>query len=283
MALSHNQHHNQHDHPHQNPLWRLAGVSFGYNGRTLFEGLDLTIRPGRCHGLLGPNGSGKSTLLDLLGGLVPPQQGTILYRDQTLSLWRPRQLAVRLALVPQDFTLHFDFTTREVVAMGRHPHLHRFAAMSADEQRLIDGVMAELGIAHLAGRPVTRLSGGEKQRVAVARALVQEPEALLLDEATSNLDVYHSLEILRILRRRIENGLTVVAAIHDLNFAAAFCDDLIFLKEGRIVFQGSTADTLTPEVISRVYGVEAQVRPDGFNGCRQVSYRLAEVAEDMAA
>lgn len=260
------------------PLWELSGVVFGYGESPLFNGLDLTIGQGVGYGLLGPNGSGKSTLLDLLCGLSRPRQGTIRYRGQPLEAWRPRQLAVRLALVPQDFTLRFDFTAREVVAMGRHPHLHRFAAMDAAEHRLVDEIMAELGIAHLAGRPVTRLSGGEKQRVAVARALVQEPEALLLDEATSNLDVYHALEILRILRRRIEGGLTVLAAIHDLNFAAAFCDELIFLKGGRIALRGRTELTLTPEVINQVYGVKATVREDELTGCRQVSFRLAETA-----
>jgi iron complex transport system ATP-binding protein len=179
-----------------------------------------------------------------------------------------------LALVPQDFIVRFDFMVRELVAMGRHPHLHRFGVPSPAEEEMIDRVMVELSIDKLADRPVTRLSGGEKQRTVVARALVQQPQALLLDEATSNLDIYHSLEILQILRRRIDKGLTVVAAIHDLNFAAAFCDELIFLNGGRVAFQGKTDEVLKPEIIETVYGVSVQVRRDDFSNCQQISYRF---------
>jgi iron complex transport system ATP-binding protein len=133
-----------------------------------------------------------------------------------------------------------------------------------------------MGIAEFAVRSVTRLSGGEKQRVAVARALVQAPEVLLLDEATSNLDIYHSLSILGLIRRRVQNqGLTVIAAIHDLNLAAYFCDELVFLKNGQVVCQGATDEVLRPDIIREVYGVEAQVREDVFSGCQQVSYRGA--------
>ena len=137
--------------------------------------------------------------------------------------------------------------------------------------------MDELGIAALADRPVTRLSGGEKQRVAVARALAQDPEVLLLDEATSNLDIFHSLSILDTIGRRMrEQGLTVVTALHDLNLATFFCDHLIFLKQGRLVCQGPLDKVLRTDIIHRVYGVEAQIRDDAFSGSKQVSYRLSK-------
>jgi iron complex transport system ATP-binding protein len=256
-------------------LWQLEQVSFAHGSRKILDAISLKIRAGRWCGILGPNGSGKTTLLDLLCGLLTPDSGTVVYRELPLKQWSRRQLARRVALVPQDFAVRFDFSVREVVEMGRHPHLGRLASMTERDYTLVDAVMAEMGVAELANRPVTQLSGGEKQRVAAARALAQEPEALLLDEATSNLDIHHSLAILSLLRRRVrEQGLTVVSSLHDLNLAGFFCDELIFLKNGQLVCQGETSTVLCPEVIREVYGVEAQVRQDDFTGCLQVSCKL---------
>lgn len=260
---------------HPGILWSLAGVNFSYNSTPVLRDISLELRRGCCYGILGPNGSGKTTLLDLLGGLQAPQSGSIAFQGRPLHAWPKKQLARLLALVPQDFMVRFGFSVREVVEMGLHPHLHRFAAPNAAEQALIDEVLEVTGIAALANRPVTRLSGGEKQRVAVARALAQKPAVLLLDEATSNLDIHHSLEILHLIRERFDQqGMQVVAVMHDLNLAAFFCDQLIFLKEGRIVCQGQTNEVLTPENIEAVYGVEAEVTANSFTNSRQVSFRL---------
>jgi iron complex transport system ATP-binding protein len=259
----------------QDILWRLTDVAFGYNGTSVLETINLELRRGYSYGILGPNGSGKTTLLDLMGGLLTPDRGTIDFLDQPLPSWTKKKLAQKLALVPQEFTVRFGYPVREVVEMGLHPHLHRFAAPSELDQTIIDEALRLTGISHLAKRPVTRLSGGEKQRVAVARALAQKPQVLLLDEATSNLDIHHSLEILHLIRSRFEKqGLQVVAVMHDLNLASFFCDQLIFLKQGKIICQGPTREVLTPENIKQVYGVEAEVRPNPFTNCRQVSFRL---------
>ncbi len=256
-------------------LWQLDRVDFSYREQPVLKDVDLTFSSGKCYGILGPNGSGKTTLLDLLCGLSIPDKGIIHYRETLLRDWPSRRLARRVALVPQDFIVRFGFSVRDVVEMGRHPHLGRFAALTEQDYKLVDAVIEEMGVASLAERSVTRLSGGEKQRVAVARALVQNPEVLLLDEATSNLDIYHSLSILGLIRRRVrELGLTVVAAIHDLNLAAYFCDELVFLKNGRLICQGKTREVLRPDVIRQVYGVEALVGEDAFSGCKQVSYKL---------
>ncbi len=256
-------------------LWRLSGVRFGFNGSPVLDEINLELKSGHCYGILGPNGSGKTTLLDLMAGLLHPSEGRIDFLGQPLRDWPKKHLARQLALVPQDFMVRFGYPVREVVEMGLHPHLHRFASPSGDEQDLIDQALELTGISHLANRPVTRLSGGEKQRVAVARALAQKPQVLLLDEATSNLDIHHSLEILHLIRSRFENqGLQVVSVMHDLNLASFFCDRLIFLKRGKIICQGPTDEVLTPENIAEVYGVEAEVRPNAFTNCRQVSFRL---------
>ncbi|WP_446009937.1 ABC transporter ATP-binding protein [Candidatus Electrothrix sp.] len=256
-------------------LWQLDQVDFAYKNQPVLAEIQLALSAGKCYGILGPNGSGKTTLLDLLCGLSPPDKGDLLYRGTPLYQWQKRELAKRVAQVPQDFQVRFGFSVREVVEMGRHPHLGRFASLTSQGHALVDAVMEEMGVAGFASRSVTRLSGGEKQRVAVARALVQDPEVLLLDEATSNLDIYHSLSILALIRRRVvEQSLTVVAAIHDLNLATYFCDELIFLKNGQIICQGPTDQVLRPDIIQKVYGVEAQVRKDAFSACNQVSYRL---------
>lgn len=256
-------------------LWSLQDVQFSYGGVPVLRDISLELRQGCCYGILGPNGSGKTTLLDLLNGLLSPQTGTVHFMGLPIRSWSKKQLAQRMALVPQDFMVRFGFSVREVVEMGLHPHLHRFASPGPDDIALIDEVLAVTGIAHLEQRSVTRLSGGEKQRVAVARALAQKPAVLLLDEATSNLDIHHSLEILHLIRSRFEQGhLQVVAVMHDLNLAAFFCDELIFLKEGRVVRQGKTEQVLTPEIIATVYGVEAEVTSSTFTNCQQVRFRL---------
>jgi iron complex transport system ATP-binding protein len=258
-------------------LWQLEGVCFAYGDKQVLGAIDLNLQAGHCYGILGANGSGKTTLLDLLCGLLHPAQGEIVFADQPLSCWRGRELARRVALVPQDFFVRFGFTVREVVEMGRHPHLPRFGGLSSEDYLLVDQVMEELEIADMASRQVTRLSGGEKQRVAVARALAQNPEVLVLDEATSNLDVFHSLSILGAIRKRVESGtLSVVAVIHDLNLAAFFCDQLLFLCKGRLLYQGATNEVLRAGIIRDVYGVDAEVRDDSFAGCRQVSYRFPQ-------
>ncbi len=256
-------------------LWSLEQVCFGYGEKEVLGPLDLSLRAGHFYGILGPNGSGKTTLLDLLCRLLRPAGGAIVFGGRPLDSWNGRELAQRLALVPQDFSVRFGFTVREVVEMGRHPHLPRFSGLSRQDYQLVDQVMEELAITALGSRPVTRLSGGEKQRVAVARALAQNPEVLVLDEATSNLDIYHSLSILEAIRRRVNKGkLTVVAAIHDLNLAGFFCDRMIFLRHGALLHQGRVTDVLESSIIREVYGVEAEVRRDCFSGCQQVSYRL---------
>ncbi|MDR2549712.1 MAG: ABC transporter ATP-binding protein [Desulfobulbus sp.] len=256
-------------------LWSLREVHFSYSDTPVLRDIDLELRCGRCTGILGPNGSGKTTLLDLLAGLQTPQSGTIEFQGRPMAAWPKKHLARLLALVPQDFMVRFGFSVREVVEMGLHPHLHRFATPSGADRSLIDQALAVTGIAPLADRPVTRLSGGEKQRVAVARALAQRPTVLLLDEATSNLDIHHSLELLHLIRDRFERqDMQVVAVMHDLNLAAFFCDHLIFLKEGRVICQGPTDEVLTPATINAVYGVEAEVTANAFTRCRQVSFRL---------
>jgi len=250
------------------------GLSFGYPGaQLLFQDLTLAFPRGAFTAVVGPNGSGKSTLLHLLTGAVRPSTGRVRVLGADLSSLAGRELARRVAVVPQDFFIHFPFTTREVVMMGRHAHVGRFGSPGAADFEAVDRALAELGLEDMAEAPVTRLSGGERQRVVVARALAQATPVLLLDEATSNLDIHHALDILGRIRRRVrEEGTTVIAVMHDLNLAAAYADRCAFLNRGRVAEEGTTGDVFRADAIRRVFGVDARVTRDPGNGALQATF-----------
>ncbi len=265
----------------QDTVWRLSQVSFRYgNGPDILKCVDLELTRGKVYGILGPNGSGKTTLLYLLCGLNTPTTGKVEFLGAGIDRYTKRDIAKRVAMVPQDFQMRFAFTVRQAVEMGRHPHTPRFSSLSQKETRLVQDVMQELDILALSDRPVTMLSGGEKQRVAAARALVQAGDALLLDEATSNLDIFHSLSILSVVRKRaVDHNLTVVAAVHDINLATLFCDQFIFLHNGEVAAQGPPAHILTHDLLQKIYGVEAKVRYDEFTSAPTVSFRMKDWLE----
>ncbi|OKY76389.1 MAG: iron ABC transporter [Desulfobulbaceae bacterium DB1] len=255
-------------------IFALAGAGFAYDSALVLAGLDFSLRPGLFYGVVGPNGSGKTTLLDLLAGCKRPSAGQVSYLGQPVAAYRRRELARQIALVPQDFAVDFAFTVEEVVMMGRHPHIRRFAGPTAQDWRLVDEAMQTIGIDHCRYRQVNELSGGEKQRVVLARALAQDTPVLLLDEATSSLDVQHTLQIFNVARLLVRREQrTVIAVIHNLNLAAAYCDEILFMKDGRMVHSGATERIMEPGIIKEVFGVESEVRLDPFNNVRQVSYR----------
>jgi len=247
----------------QSPLFSMDCAMFNYGSTVVFDGLSFTLEAGRFYGLIGPNGSGKSTLIDLLMGIKPLSGGRISYKSRPLQSYARKDLARRLALVPQQITVGFDFSVYDLVLMGRHPYIRRFSAPTARDLQLVDEALGLMDILHLRRRSVATLSGGEKQRVIVARALAQETETIMLDEATSSLDIKHTIEIMRVLRRKVqESKLTVLAAIHDLNLAAAFCEELLVLKKGRLHTMGETGDILTSALLSEVFSVQGTVLRD---------------------
>lgn len=267
-------------------MWQARKLWFRYreDAPWTIEDFNLEIRPGTFTAILGPNGCGKTTLLDLLSGAFSPSRGEIVFEGRPLSRWNNRELSRRIALVPQDFSMRFAFTCRQVVEMGRFPFVKRLGGLTGADHEVVEKVMDELDILHMAETPVTMLSGGELQRVAVARALAQTPAALLLDEATSNLDIFHSLSIMSAIRTKMrEEGLTVVAAIHDINLAAAFCGRAAFMDKGRLRAAGTRDELLEPALISEVYGVDAAVCRDGFDCGLQISFRLPRNAEAQNA
>jgi iron complex transport system ATP-binding protein len=216
---------------------------------------------GSLTGLLGPNGSGKTTLLRILAGTLPPDRGTVLLDDAPLARLSRRDIARRIAVVPQETHPAFDYTVLEMTLMGRHPHLGPFALEGPRDLAIAREALGATGTAHLAERSYMTLSGGEKQRVVIAAALAQSPDALLLDEPTASLDLGYQLEIATLLSRLTrERGVTMVLATHDLGLASAVCDRIVLLREGRVLAQGPTADTLTAAAVRETYDVDADVR-----------------------
>jgi iron complex transport system ATP-binding protein len=241
-------------------------VSFSYArgrgvARLVVDGVSLEVERGRMAGLLGPNGSGKTTLLRLITRLVAPLTGDIWIDGRSITEFTRRDLARRLAVVPQETHTTFDFSVIDMVLMGRYAHLGPFELEGAADQAIARAALDATGTSALASRSFVSLSGGEKQRVIIASALAQAADLLLLDEPTAALDLAYQFEIAALLRRlNAERGTTMLISTHDLNLAAAVCDRIILLKEGRILAQGPTGDTLTADNIRRLYGVEAEVQ-----------------------
>lgn len=242
-------------------LLAVRAVHFAYpDGPAVLAGVDFSVAAGELFGVVGPNGSGKSTLLSLCCGLLTPQAGRIEVLGRPTSQWSRRALSRRVALVPQGTTASFPFTVLEMVLMGRAPHLGPLAFEGTEDLEAAQRAMHATGIAHLGARPLGQISGGERQRVLIARALAQSPELLVCDEPTAHLDLRHRTNLLDLLRVRTrEDGLGVVVVFHDLNLAAVYCDRLLLLDAGKIRSLGSVDEVLSEEHLQGVYGVELSV------------------------
>ena len=227
-------------------------------GREVLRGLDCTAQPGELTAVIGPNGAGKTTLLKALAGLIAPAAGTALLDGRSIDGWAPSELARSLAYLPQERLVHWALAVRAVVELGRLPYRSLGAGESAADRAAIAAALAAMDVAHLAGRPVSELSGGERARVLVARALAQEPRALLADEPAAGLDPAHQLGLFRHLAALAAGGRTVIVALHDLSLAARFCHSIVLVHEGRAIAAGAPRDVLTPEHLAAAYGIRAR-------------------------
>lgn len=235
-------------------IYTLRQVSFRYESEWVLNGIDLTIDRGEVLGLIGPNGSGKTTLLKILGRHRKPETGTVWLESENLSSIPLHGLALRVSMVPQELPVAFPYTVLEMVLMGRYPHMKGWAFESAEDHRIARSAMERMGVGSFAHRQFTELSGGEKQRVIIARALAQQAEVLLLDEPATFLDLHHQAGIYRLLGELSrQDRMTVVVVLHDLTMASQLCRRLLLLNEGRVFRLGTPSEVLTEEVIDEVY------------------------------
>ena len=226
---------------------------------TALSAVSLAVDEGQFIGLIGPNGSGKTTLIRAIAGILEPDHGRIEVAGNTVSGASSRSISRSIAVVPQDTALTFDFSVREIVAMGRTPYVSRLGRAERSDREVVDRALERTAVIDLADRSINDVSGGERQRVLLARALAQDTPVLLLDEPTANLDINHQIRTLELIRELADDGKTVVAAIHDLNLAAHYSDELVLLGEGQHIASGPPRDVLTEAHLESVFGTRAVV------------------------
>ncbi len=254
----------------------VNNIDFAYERTSILKDINCSFVSGKFYSIIGPNGSGKTTLLDLVSGFLQPQSGSIDLDSENISSFRKAELAKQISLVSQDYGINFPFSVKEVVMMGRHPHIPRFSQPTKEDNEIVKNILSICEIEHLRKRKITELSGGERQRSVFARALVQDTPILLLDEAFSNMDINHTLQMLNLVKRSvIEKNKIVISVFHDLNLASSWSDELIMLKKGRIRAVGETQEVLTIKKIKEVFNVNSYVEFNQKIQAKQVCYPKA--------
>lgn len=240
---------------------KQLGFSYEPNGSNpVLQGIDLTIAPNSFVSIIGPNGSGKSTLLKHIAKLIPAKANCITINGRDINQYSIKQLAKVNALVPQQNHFEYNFTAFEVVMMGRHPHVDSLRGESKKDIAIVEEAMRQTDTHRFKDRPINALSGGERQRVILARAIVQDAQIMLLDEPISFLDIHHQIDIVKRIRDHAKaSHKTVIAVLHDLNFALKFSDQIILLHEGMIISQGKAEDVLTANNIKKAYGIDVEL------------------------
>lgn len=246
-------------------LLTVKKLNHVYGGFQALEDVTFNLEEGDFLGLLGPNGSGKTTLIHCLCGLMNPTSGTVNLDGAKLELMDRKEIARKVSLVPQSNMIPFDFSVQEIIMMGRNPYLGRYGLEGKNDREIVHSVIKEIGIDHLAQRSARTLSGGELQKVILARALAQSTRLMLLDEPTVHLDVKNQIEIMELLKRfNEERGITILTVLHDLNLAAQYCKRLILMKQGRIIDIGSPREVLNTSNIREAYNIEVIVKEHPF-------------------
>lgn len=249
----------------------IVELQFGYDQNPTLKGVNLTLEEAKLTVVLGPNGSGKTTLVKLMSKMMTPDSGHIYLNLSDLTAMTQKEISRSLAVVPQNTAVEFDFTVKEIVAMGRYPHLKRFESEGAADWRIVDEAMAATDVLQFKDRSIHALSGGEIQRVIIARALAQKPKILILDEPISHLDIQHQIELLKLVKHLAsQQHITVVMILHDLNFAMAFADHVIVMHDGKIAAEGSPESVLRPELIKNVYGVDTCMIKNPITGTAHI-------------
>ncbi|MFC1860578.1 ABC transporter ATP-binding protein [Chloroflexota bacterium] len=244
----------------------LRNVTLAYGERMVLNGITFGVKGGEFLGIVGPNGCGKSTTIKGITKVIPLKKGSVHLDNKTITAMSQDELARLIAVVPQHTSIPEAFTAFEVVLMGRTPHLGFLRYEGQSDINIATKAMEMTDTWHLAGRRVGELSGGEKQRLTIARALTQQPEVVLLDEPTSHLDINYQIETLELMSSLCQReGLAVLAALHDLNLAAQYCDRIIMLKEGVIYAEGNASDVITAANVREVYGADVHISSHPIN------------------
>ncbi|MYR08351.1 ATP-binding cassette domain-containing protein [Gordonia sp. SID5947] len=250
---------------------RASGLQVGYDDRVIISDLDIAIPDQEITTIIGPNGCGKSTLLRALSRLLPPRSGTVYLDDEDINRMRPRDVARRLGLLPQNPVAPEGLTVEDLIARGRHPHQRWYQQASAADEAAVALAMEQTATTELADRPVDALSGGQRQRVWIALTLAQETDLLLLDEPTTYLDLAHSVEILDLVHTlRTEHGKTVVMVLHDLNLAARYSDSLFVMRAGEFVAHGRPDEVITADLLHAAFGLQSHVMADPVFGAPMI-------------
>lgn len=242
-------------------------LSFKYGEKTILSDISLSIEKGRLYSIIGPNGSGKTTLLKNISKILEPMAKTIYIENDDITQLSGRDIARRISVVPQNTQIDFDFTVLDIVLMGRSPYMKRFQTENAEDIKIAENAMKLTNVWHLKDRNINEISGGERQRAIVARALAQQAGIMLLDEPVSQLDIHYQIELMETIRYLIKTSdLTVITVMHDLNLAAQYSDYLILLYKGDIVCQGTPKQVITKENIEEVYNLEAYIVNNPITG-----------------
>lgn len=262
----------------QSALLTAEHLSWCTGGNVILDDISFAVEKGSFTGILGPNGAGKSSLLRCLYRFIKPEQGKVSFRCQDIWQIQANDFAKNVAVVLQETPSHFNLTVHDVVALGLVPHKGIFARANKNDDKKISQAIEQVGLSHKYNQSFEHLSGGEKQRALIARAMVQSPSLLIMDEPTSHLDVRYQIQIMELAKSL---GITVIASFHDLNLASAMCDNILVLNQGKLVCQGTPQEVLTREMLSDVFGVCAHVSEHHQHKVPHISYYYGYVQHDV--
>ena len=245
-------------------------LTYSRGKHKILNSVDIFLHKSQFIGLIGPNGTGKSTLLRLMAGLLKPDSGTIFYKNHDLNEMSALEVAKAITYMPQSTVLDYEFTVSQLVLMGRHPHRKKWHFTQRDDELIADKAMEQTGIYHLKDRYITSLSGGERQLVFLAKAITQQSEVILLDEPTSDLDIYHQVQIAEVIQELVGEGKVVLAAIHDINLATRYCDQLMLLGNGELISRGTPEEVITNDNLLKVFHTHTYAYDDTCFNKRQI-------------
>lgn len=254
-------------------MLEIKKLTAGYQDQEVLHQLELNFKKGEFCTLLGPNGAGKTTLLKTLVGYLPYESGEIYVKKRSLKNWNKKELARNIALISQEFQLQFDYSVKELVLMGRFPYLSYWQNYSSHDEKIVDSILRRLDLSNYSAKLYSQLSGGEKKRVSIARAMVQETDIMLLDEAFSQLDINHQIDIMHLLNNinKREKKLIILIS-HNINLAAEYCDRIIMMKNGRILADGLPSEIINSANLKKLYNANLQVVENSYSGRPNLIY-----------